>query len=168
MTRPDVKQLDAGQLTAMYNMLRMGFQTANIPALKEHCDLLRQAMIQKDAGQRKDSPACNVNFEDLGTIINCIVIEAMCLYLSGDLDKLGRMDNMTTLIKLTMQPTKWAPNDVGDIYINPANITEIYNDNEIVGATLVEFNNSKCCMVKETPEEIADMIFNAEHPECKL
>ena len=168
MTKPDVKQLDAGQLDAMYNMLRMGFQTANIPALKEHCDLLRQAMIQKDAGQRKDSPACNVKFEDLGTIINCIVIEAMCLYLSGDLDKLGRTDNMTTMIKLTRVPSKWAPADEGPIFINPAQVTKIYQDPEISEATIVDFHDAVCSIVKETPEEIAEMIFNAEHPECKL
>lgn len=34
----------------------------------------------------------NVNFADLGTIVNGIVIEAMCLYLSGALDELETED----------------------------------------------------------------------------
>ena len=83
-----VANLDAGQLDAMWNMLRMGYQKSNIPALKEHLDLLRQAMIQKTAGQRDNDPKDYVSFDDAGTIINIIVIGAMCLYLSGDLDKL--------------------------------------------------------------------------------
>ena len=77
----DVTALDAGQLDMMWNFLRMGHQKPNIPALKELCNQLRQAMIQKDAGQR-GTPG-TVNFADLGTIVNGIVIEAMCLYLSG-------------------------------------------------------------------------------------
>ena len=85
-----VTALDMGQLDAMWNMLRMGYQRANIPALKEHCDLLRQAMVQKTAGQRKDDPTSYVPFEDVGTICNCIIIEAMCLYLSGELDRLEK------------------------------------------------------------------------------
>lgn len=48
---------------------------------------LAQAMIQKNAGQRGDNRNY-VSFDDLGTIINCIVIEAMCLYLSGKLDQI--------------------------------------------------------------------------------
>lgn len=83
-----VEALDMGQLDAMFNMLRMGYQKSNIPALKENCDLLRQAMIQNTAGQRKGDPPEYVKFEDVGTICNCIIVEAMCLYLSGDLDKL--------------------------------------------------------------------------------
>lgn len=80
-----VKELDAGQLDLMWQFLQMGYQKANITALEENCDLLRQAMIQKNAGQRSDNRNC-VSFDDLGTIINCIVIETMCLYLSGKLD----------------------------------------------------------------------------------
>lgn len=83
-----VKNLDEGQLDLMWNFLRAGMVKSNVPALIENCDLLRQAMIQKTAGQRSDDPAENVSFDDLGTIINSIVIEAMALRLSGDLDKL--------------------------------------------------------------------------------
>ena len=83
-----IRELDAGQLDFMWSMLMIGKQKSNIPALKSFCDQLRKAMIQKTAGQRKDDPVNYVDFADLGTIINNIVIEAMCLYLSGDLDKL--------------------------------------------------------------------------------
>lgn len=88
MGKQTVQRLDEGQLDLMFNFLRMGFQNPNIPALKEHCSQLRQAMIQKTGGNRKDDPDYYTKHEDIGTIINCIVIETMCLYLSGELDKL--------------------------------------------------------------------------------
>lgn len=89
MAKPTVKRLDRGQLDVMYNCLRMGYQRANIPVLKGLCDQLRQAMIQKTAGQRADDPPEYVDvLNDLDTIVNSIVIETMALYLSGDLDRL--------------------------------------------------------------------------------
>lgn len=87
-----IQELDAGQLELMWSMLMMGKQKSNVPALKRFCDQLRQAMIQKTAGQRGDDPRNYVDFADLGTIINNIVIEAMCLYLSGDLDKIEKKE----------------------------------------------------------------------------
>lgn len=84
---------DEGQFELMWNYLRMGHQKANIPALKELCDQLRQCLLQKTAGQRADDPDNYINFSDVGTIINCIAIEAMALYLSGELDKLEEMRN---------------------------------------------------------------------------
>lgn len=91
MAKPTVERLDNGQLELMYNFLRMRYQKPNIPALKELCDKLRQAMIQKTAGQRDDDPKEYVSFDDLPTIINCIVIETMALHLSGTLDKLEKV-----------------------------------------------------------------------------
>ena len=88
MAKATVKALDMGQLELMWNLLRIGYRKPNIAALKENCDLLRQMMIQKTAGQRKDDPQSYADFDELPTVINCIVIEAMCLYLSGELDKL--------------------------------------------------------------------------------
>ena len=55
-------------------------------ALRELCEWLRQAMIQKTAGQRKDDHKEVVDFNDLPTVINAIVIETMALYLSGGLN----------------------------------------------------------------------------------
>ena len=86
--RYSVAALDAGQLDIMWQMLQIGRQRSNIPALKNYLDQIRQALIQKTAGQRKNDPAYYVDFQDLGTICNCAIIEVMCLYLSGDLDKL--------------------------------------------------------------------------------
>lgn len=72
---------------AMWAFLQMGGQKSDIPGLKEHCEALRKMVTQKTAGQRKDKPN-DVEFADLDTLCNFIVIEAMCLYLSGDLDRL--------------------------------------------------------------------------------
>ena len=84
----NTKELDEGQLDMMWNFLRFGNQEANIPALKDLCEQLRQAMVQKAGGRREKEPECYVDIQDVGTIVNCIVIETMCLYLHGDLDKL--------------------------------------------------------------------------------
>lgn len=87
-----IEKLDRGQLDFMWNFLRFDCgQKSNIPALKEHLDMLRQAMIQKTGGQEKYKDSQDGGFIDLGTIINCIVIETMQLYLSGDLDKLEKL-----------------------------------------------------------------------------
>ena len=80
--------LDAGQLDMMWNFLRSGYQKPNIPALKELCEQLRHAMLQKTGGQEPYKKAADVPMEDVPTIANCIVIETMCLYLSGGLDRL--------------------------------------------------------------------------------
>lgn len=93
MAKPTTKRLDEGQLEMMWNYLRMGYQKANIPALKGLCDQLRQAMIQKTGGQRKDDPTEYVPLDDIGTIGNSIVIETMALYLSGALDRLECEEN---------------------------------------------------------------------------
>ena len=77
--------IDTRQLDLMWQFLQFGYQKSNIPALKENCELLRKMMMQKTAGQR-DNKKDDLSFDDLPTIINCIVIEAVCLYLSGDLD----------------------------------------------------------------------------------
>lgn len=88
MAKHNTRELDAGQLELMWQFLEFGAQKPNVTALKDLCGQLRQAMLQKTAGQRKDDPEEYVWFDDLGTIINSIVIETMCLYLSGELDKL--------------------------------------------------------------------------------
>lgn len=82
------EELDRGQLDFMWNFLKFGSQKANIPALKESCEMLRCAMVQKTGGCRESDPEGYVDIADVGTIINCIVIETMCLYLSGELDNI--------------------------------------------------------------------------------
>ena len=89
MPKHNLEELDKGQLDFMWNFLRFKCgQQSNIPALKKHLDMLRQLMTQKTGGQEPYKKADDVSFEDFGTIINCIVIETMQLYLSGDLDRL--------------------------------------------------------------------------------
>lgn len=89
MAKPTVKRLDEGQLEMMWNFLRFGYQEKpHIPILKQHLDAIRQMMIQKTAGQEGYSTNEAISFDDLQTHINCVVIETMCLYLSGALDKL--------------------------------------------------------------------------------
>lgn len=83
----DAKKVKRDSFDTMWAFLQMGGQKSNIPALKEHCEMLRKLMTQKTAGQRSDKPS-DISFAELDAVMNVIVIEAMCLYLSGDLDKL--------------------------------------------------------------------------------
>lgn len=83
----DQNKVKRDSFDAMWTFMQMGGQKSNIPCLKEHCEILRKLMTQKTAGQRKDKPS-DISFSELDTVLNVIVIEAMCLYLSGDLDKL--------------------------------------------------------------------------------
>lgn len=83
----DMDKVRRDSFNAMWGFLQMGGQKSNIPALKEHCEMLRKLMTQKTAGQREDKPT-DIPFAELDAILNFIVIEAMCLYLSGDLDQL--------------------------------------------------------------------------------
>lgn len=70
----DAKKVKRDSFNTMWAFLQMGGQKSNIPALKT-------------AGQRADKPS-DISFAELDAVMNVIVIEAMCLYLSGDLDKL--------------------------------------------------------------------------------
>ena len=88
MSKPmDTRKVKHDALYTMWSFLQIGNQKANIPALKEQCRLLQRTMTQKTAGQRANKPE-DVNFDDLASITNGIVIEAMALYLSGTLDRL--------------------------------------------------------------------------------
>ena len=79
-----MKYNPAEQLGMMWDFLKMGKQKANIPLLKEYVFDLIQLMTQKTAGQRGNKT--NISFDDIETIKNCIVIEAMALVLSGKLE----------------------------------------------------------------------------------
>lgn len=56
MAKHSTYDLDMGQLEVMWNFLKFGAQRPNVPALKDLCEQLRQAMVQKTAGQCKDDP----------------------------------------------------------------------------------------------------------------
>ena len=71
----------------MWSFLQMGSQKPNVEVLKENCELLKRMMMQKTAGQRTNRPN-DVPLAELDNICNIIVIETMCLYLSGTLEKI--------------------------------------------------------------------------------
>lgn len=71
----------------MWSFLMMGGQKADYPALKEACMDLRQMMMQKTAGQRKDMKK-DLLWTELEQVMRCIVIEAMALVLSGEWERM--------------------------------------------------------------------------------
>lgn len=72
-------------LDTMWSFMQMGRLKSNYPALKEACMELRQMMMQKTAGQRKDRPH-DIPFDNLERVKATIIVEAMALVLSGDLE----------------------------------------------------------------------------------
>lgn len=81
---------DFTPLDTMWQFLQFGGQKGDPEQLSELCETLQHLMMQKTAGQRKDKKK-DVPFEDLPMVINGIVIEAMALWLSGDLELLRSM-----------------------------------------------------------------------------
>lgn len=88
-----LSKLDAGQLELMWSFLKLRKENSctkeDVQSLKENLDKIRLALVQKTAGQRQDDSESNsVNFEDLGTYVNFVVIGALTLYIYGGLDVL--------------------------------------------------------------------------------
>lgn len=81
-------------LGTMFAFLKMGAAKSNIPALKENCELLITALTQKTGGQEQYRKATDVDFDHIDAIVNSIVVEALCLYLSGDLKRLEDADDL--------------------------------------------------------------------------
>lgn len=81
------KRKSSAVFDAMWGFLQMGVLKDNIPVLVNHLELLKTLMTQKSAGQRKDKQ-CDVSFDDIETIKDVIVIETMCLWLSGKMERL--------------------------------------------------------------------------------
>lgn len=77
---------------SMWAMLQQGGQKSNIPALKELVGEWVQIVIQKTAGQRKDRSK-DLSWENLERIKMGILCEAVALVLSGDLDKLEKLND---------------------------------------------------------------------------
>lgn len=86
------KELDGGQLEMMWNFLKLNPRNVCIKSdvrdLKNSLETIRQALIQKSAGQRKVQPKEYVDFRDLGTYINNAIVAALWLYVNGGLDVL--------------------------------------------------------------------------------
>ena len=91
MSKHTLSDLDAGQLDAMWQFLQLGKlepDAKDIKRLIEYTDKVRQALLQKTAGQRKDDLKEYVQYNELGTYINLIVIECLTLRISGVFDKM--------------------------------------------------------------------------------
>lgn len=91
MAKATLANLDAGQLDAMWSMLRLGQMQAtdkDVDRLIEHADKIRQALIQKTAGQRDNDPNGYVDFKDIGTYINLLVLDVLVLRVSGWLERM--------------------------------------------------------------------------------
>lgn len=77
----------------MWTFLMMGAQKSNVSFLIECCERLKRCMTQKTAGQPEYAKAGDERFEtSLDQLMNFIIIETMCLWLSGDLKKLEEME----------------------------------------------------------------------------
>lgn len=88
-----LSELDAGQLAFMWNFLKLRKENSctkeDVRSLKENLDKIRLALVQKTAGQRRgDSESNSVNFGDLGSYVNFVVMDALALYIYGGLDVL--------------------------------------------------------------------------------
>jgi hypothetical protein len=84
-----MKYNPAASLGMMWQFLQMGHQQADIPRLKEYVYDLIEMMTQKTAGQSKYKKPDELDWTtDLEMTVNSIVIESMCLVLSGKLDEL--------------------------------------------------------------------------------
>lgn len=75
----------------VFGLVSMGKYKSDIPQLKESLDELRTLMVQKTAGQRKYKKGKDISFDDLPRIKVAIIIGAMCIYLSGDLEILEKI-----------------------------------------------------------------------------
>lgn len=76
-------------LNTMWAFMEMGAQKPNVPFLIECCERLKRCMTQKTAGQPEYAKAGDERFEtSLDQLMNFIIIETMCLWLSGELEKL--------------------------------------------------------------------------------
>lgn len=64
-------------------------QKSDVQTLKEYVYDLIKMTTQKTAGQRK-TVRNDISWDDLEMTLMCIVIEATCLVLSGDLDELEK------------------------------------------------------------------------------
>lgn len=90
----DIKKLDEGQLDMMWSFLQ--FRKGNctkydVKTLCGHLDNLRQLLIQKTGGRPKYAKSYEKDINDTGTIVNCIVIETMEIYLGGGFEKLAEL-----------------------------------------------------------------------------
>ena len=91
MAKATIENLDTEQLDLMWSMLQLGgikASNTDVDKLIKHIDIVRQAMIQKTAGQRSNDPKMYVDFNDLGTYINLIICEVLALRITGRIERM--------------------------------------------------------------------------------
>lgn len=81
-------KLDGGQLDLMWQFLQFHGEkptVKEIEGLEENLDSLRVLMVQKNGGQEGRSTKTEgaVDFADIKTVLNNIIVETMWIYLSG-------------------------------------------------------------------------------------
>ncbi len=85
-------ELDAGQLDTMFDMIRLRRNNSctkkDVQILKEGLDVIRQMMIQKTGGYRKNDPKNYYPLHTMSTALINAVMYAMALYIYGGLDVL--------------------------------------------------------------------------------
>ena len=74
----------------MWDFLKPGNTKSNVPALIELCETLDGMMARNNAGQPMYEAGQKMTIDD---VINAIIVEAMCLWLSGGLNKLKDMED---------------------------------------------------------------------------
>ena len=78
----------------MWAFMMMGAQKSNVPFLIECYERLKRCMTQKTAGQPEYAKAGDERFEtSLDQLMNFIIIETMCLWLSGGLNNLKDLED---------------------------------------------------------------------------
>ena len=88
------KKVKKDSFDTMWAFMMMGAQKSNVPFLIECCERLKRCMTQKTAGQSEYAKAGDERFEtSLDQLMNFIIIETMCLWLSGGLNKLKDMED---------------------------------------------------------------------------
>lgn len=85
-------ELDGGQLEMMWTFLKLNPRNicvkSDVRELKNILNKIRQALLQKTAGQRENAPSEYIDYNDLGTYVNNAIISALWIYINGGLDVL--------------------------------------------------------------------------------
>ena len=74
----------------MWDFLKPGNAKSNAPALIELCETLDGMMARKNAGQPVYGVGQKMAIDD---VMNAIIVEMMCLWVSGDLEKLKEKES---------------------------------------------------------------------------
>lgn len=74
----------------MWGFLNPGNTKSNVPALIELCETLDGMMARNNAGQPMYEAGQKMTIDD---VMNAIIVETMCLWLSGGLNKLKDMED---------------------------------------------------------------------------